>query len=444
MSTSTAALRHGQDLMSDGSARGFRTSFPWQFRRFFSRQRHWLILCLATLYLANISSQWREFPDSATYMLLAESLTAGQGYEIHGTPHGKYPPGFPVYLSLMYRMGLGDMLTLNIFMCGMSFLALYCSYKLLRLLAHPLSALVATLVCGFLFELYRVTGAQLSDVPFLLLISSGLWLLLKGLRERSGWMEAAAVILVVSCWVRVLGIPLCLGIVCGILLSARRYEWTRAIRAAAILTVGSLGTAFWLFLRDRGSAADRALSSYSTELSAVTNHGPLDWIQQTITNFYHSGSFLSRLLTGQEIPAWLALWILWLPLLVGVAYAFVRKRQWIPILAATAYLGSILILRVPLARYLLPIAPLILLYLGQGIQIIAHAVAERFPLRRRYQSGFVWACAALLIVCNLPKDLRYAYRTHHPARVVLEGRLGCGRDVEISADRLVTRCSICQ
>jgi hypothetical protein len=99
-------------------------------------------------------------------MLLAESLTAGQGYEIHGTPHGKYPPGFPVYLSLMYRMGLGDMLTLNIFMCGMSFLALYCSYKLLRLLAHPLSALVATLVCGFLFELYRVTGAQLSDVPF--------------------------------------------------------------------------------------------------------------------------------------------------------------------------------------------------------------------------------------------------------------------------------------
>jgi hypothetical protein len=82
-----------------------------------------------------------------------------------------------------------------------------------------------------------------------------------------------------------------------------------------------------------------------------------------------------------------------------------------------AYLGAILMVRAPLARYLLPVSPALILFLASGVRLLGRGVKAR-PAA---VTGAVLAGACVLVACNLPKDFRLVYRTHHPDRIALEG-----------------------
>ncbi|MFO7903849.1 MAG: hypothetical protein R6U98_14390 [Pirellulaceae bacterium] len=386
--------------------------------RMLVRRRCWLITAMVVLYAGGISHHWRPFPDSASYLLLAESIAEGNGYAINGQPHGKYPPGLPVYLAVMDRIGLGDMFTLNILMSAIALLALLACYFYLRQLTSPRGAFLATLVIATLFEMYRLSGAQLTDVPFLLLVTAGAGLLLKGQRERSAWMEVGSILLLASCWFRVLGIPVCIATAAGLLLQCPPGQRKRALWNVSALVVGAFIIGFLLFSRDRAVNATVALAgSYSAELSAVTDSKPYEWMWQLSSNFLGSGVALSKFFTGQKLPAAVALIIFWVPIVFG-AIIVGRRGQYVPLFGCVGYLGSILILREPLARYFLPMAPVLILCLGQGLRW-----ATLYFMKGRWRlSTVVTVGALLLMACNLPKDIRRVFRTHHPDWTLMEGR----------------------
>lgn len=64
-----------------------------------------LLLTLCVLFaLVPGRGLWIIDPDAAAYVGLARSLAAGDGYTLAGIPHAKFPPGFPLILSLAVRL----------------------------------------------------------------------------------------------------------------------------------------------------------------------------------------------------------------------------------------------------------------------------------------------------------------------------------------------------
>ncbi len=382
---------------------------------------------IVLLYAGLITSHWHPYPDSAVYLLLARSMREGTGYAIHGFPHGKYPPGIPIYLASMTSMGLGSMLALNTAMVAMGLTALGCAYGMLRELTTIRSAWLITLVLAFCYEGFQLAGAQLSDIPFVMLVNAGLWALLVGFRRSSGWFVLGAVLLAVSCWVRVVGVPLLLAVSVGLLFQAPWGEKRRVLPAITILAVGALAAAAGLFLRDRAVQSVVMTTSYAAELSAITQHGPVQWVWNSVAHAYLTSEHLSRLLTGQRMANLLAVVLFWVPITIGGWRAW-RKKQFIIVLAVVGYLAALFVLSVSIARYLLPMAPLLLLFLGNGVQWLTVRIR-----RRSWQRSTLPVFGALLLVgVNLPKDVRLVYLEHHPDRIVLQG----SQDIYVTADFL--------
>ncbi len=58
----------------------------------------------ALLFTAPGRGYWVIDPDASAYVGLARSLVAGDGYTLQGIPHAKFPPGFPLLLSIAIRL----------------------------------------------------------------------------------------------------------------------------------------------------------------------------------------------------------------------------------------------------------------------------------------------------------------------------------------------------
>jgi len=59
-----------------------------------------IILSLFLIAIITIDNSWLIDPDSAAYVGLSKSILEGDGYSFSGIPHTKYPPLFPLILSL--------------------------------------------------------------------------------------------------------------------------------------------------------------------------------------------------------------------------------------------------------------------------------------------------------------------------------------------------------
>src|SRR5947208_11776152 len=87
---------------------------------------------LVLLYLTSVSPHWFITSDSALYLMLGQSLAGGNGYTLSGQPHVHVPPGYPLLLAAMIRLGLGAMLWLNLAMIGMALVTLWLAYHLVK------------------------------------------------------------------------------------------------------------------------------------------------------------------------------------------------------------------------------------------------------------------------------------------------------------------------
>ncbi len=364
---------------------------------------------IGIFYLALVSSKWQMFPDSACYLLMAQGVCEGQGLSIFGTAQGKYPPGFTLYLAGLLKTGLAWMLVLNGLMVVMALGSLMMSYLLLCEFTTRRWALLSTVVVAMLYKLVMLSVSQLSDVPCLLLIVSGLYCFARGRRDGPWWLAAGVLLLLIAGWFRVVGIPLAIGAAVGLL-----FERSQASRSAIWLSVvtlvaGSLITGGWLYQRDRAlqTVAVAAPATYAHSVTPLLESGPAEQIARPLWHAYQGGPFLAQFLTGQQMSPAMALVLFWLPGLAGAAWA-VTRRQYLLVFATAGYLGAVLLVDPPITRYYLPIAPILVLYLVYGIRAIARRAGARPALAANLAIALLMVCVA----ANVPKNLRQLYRQH--------------------------------
>lgn len=371
--------------------------------------RRWLavlVVALGTLYAASWSEQWYLSPDSAMYLLLGDSLASGEGYRLGGVPHAKYPPGFPLLLAGMQLAGLGSVPWLNAVMLGLGLAVLALSYRLLAG-KGPGWLVMTTIAClGVNFELYRASRMLLSDVPFILMALAGVYCLQRGSNGQRGWLATGTVLLVACTWVRLVGIALAVGAAVAIAIK----NWNgntrrRTLICAAILVVGSLSTAAYWGWRASHLAASHTGKSYAAEMSELTGREASGWLYDPVLNLYGTGEEISRLLIAQTLPCWLAWLLFGVPIAIG-CFRSVRQGDLLWAFVVLAYVSGIVVVRTPIVRYLMPVAPFLMWYFFSGLeQLCEWGTARRAAI-------VTMGVAAAVVGANLPKDLWLAYGAH--------------------------------
>lgn len=398
-------------------------------------RRRFALAGLVALYLAGISGHWYITSDSAHYLMLGRNLSEGRGYTLFDQPHGKFPPGFPLWIAGMTRLGLGEMLWLNASMVAAGLATLWMSYRLLCRMAPEPLALTLTLALGLGYEMFLNSVRQLSDVPFMLLVTAGLWAYVRvSTRSQSAteppgipvadqpprsagseavlqprdvvWLLCGTAALVASCWVRIVGLPLAVAAGAALVLERRRIPRRWSLANLAVLFAGLATTTASLYALDQWARQELNTASYNAEMDKLAARTPLEVMAGPLVNVYRTGPELFRLFSGQEMPAPLAL-LLFVPLVIGMT-RYARSGHWTGMAAVVGYTAAILFLRPMLVRYLLPVAPLLLLYTVTGLRYLA---TVRFPVPARARIvGLAAMC--LVALSSLPKDLRLVAALH--------------------------------
>jgi hypothetical protein len=358
-----------------------------------------------------VSPTWLPTPDSALYLLLGRSLAQGHGYALDGQPHAYVPPGYPLFLAALERVSLGSMLCLNVAMGIVGVLSVWMSYKLVSQLAsRPVALLVAGLL-GFNSLLHVMSALQLSDMPFTLLVLTGLYFFLRGLRGKRRALEWGTLAILASCWVRVAGVALAVACAVGLLLQPRSTSRLRVGGNVAALLAGvaaTLGVFYAQYQQSLSTNHSLPPASYMAGVQALVAEpvGALLW--RTLVNVYESAAEIPRFLLGHKGHPLPALVICLTPLLVGVGRRL-WHREFLIALAVAGYAGGI-VLNLPAgARYLLPVAPLLLLYYLEGVSILL----DWRPRIRRWAPYVLLVFVAGFVAINGIKGLYVLYKNEH-------------------------------
>ena len=149
-------------------------------------------------------------------------------------------------------------------------------------------------------------------------------------------------------------------------------------------------------------------SSYLSSSANLLSRSPSQWITQPCLNFLKTGQSLAILFTAQRHAALgLLVAVLWIPTMIGLIQAL-RRREYLGACITAGYLASVLLKRPLLPRYLLPIAPFLVLYYIHGIQWLIELRISWRPYGRRIALASLCLFAAL----NAPRTVTSVVRIH--------------------------------
>lgn len=114
---------------------------------------------------------WRPWvlmqPDGSFYLALADSLRQGDGYAIAGVPHRGYPPVFPALLAVVRCAGTGTFRPVNLLVAGCGLGALVACYWLISQNCNGLRRFALAFLIAASPAVLVFNGHLLSEVPFL-------------------------------------------------------------------------------------------------------------------------------------------------------------------------------------------------------------------------------------------------------------------------------------
>src|SRR5580704_15098335 len=215
-----------------------RRALPWLGLAFI------LILYLISIRRLHPTNFFGLTQDDTIYFSSAQALAAGRGYilpSIPGTPPAtKYPILYPWILSWIWRWNpsfpsnVADAVAFTV-ACGLAYVVL--AFAFLRRLAGigDAEALLLTAFCALHPTILFYSASVLTDIPFSALALAALLVADRAMRRESSTAAGRGVLGAISCAVltgcsllmRVLGVPIALGIFLAAL-------WRRAWKQAAI------------------------------------------------------------------------------------------------------------------------------------------------------------------------------------------------------------------
>lgn len=160
-----------------------------------SRLKRWLflaILLLATgsrFYFALRLENKIIWSDEQKNFRLAQNLASGAGYELSGgRPTAIIPPGYPLFLSGLHRIGLGEVHQIRLTQVLISILTiLLCTY-LARWLMGSAAAWGTLLLCGFYPYFIFLPGTILATTLYCMLLIAAVLIYLKALTANNNNM----------------------------------------------------------------------------------------------------------------------------------------------------------------------------------------------------------------------------------------------------------------
>jgi hypothetical protein len=373
--------------------------------------RRYAVAVILVWFGLGVSSTWLPTPDSALYLMLGRSIAQGHGYALDGQPHAYVPPGYPLVLAALERCGLGSMLCLNLAMGIIGLLSVWTSYLLVcELASRPVAFVVASLL-GFNSLLHVMSALQLSDMPFTLLVLIGLYGLVRGLRGEKWALEWGTLAILASCWVRVAGVALAVACAFGLLLQPRSTSrWRVAGNVAALLSGVAVTLVIFSVQYQNCLQAEHSLppASYMAGVRALLAQPVATLIGRAFANAYESAAEMPRFLMGLQGNPIGGLAICLAPALVGVARRL-KRREFLIAFAAAGYAAGI-VMNLPAGpRYLLPVAPLLILYYLEGLSVLL----DCHPRIRRWAPQVLLIFVATFVALNGFKGAYVFYRNEH-------------------------------
>ena len=372
---------------------------------------------LALLHLILALLAFRQSPftggDDAAYISLGQSLLHGRGYtdiwDPAGHPHTQYPPVFAAIVAVGLAAGLGPDVGLKLMMVCFSALAVFASCVFLCRVTTRGVAFWAGFFIAISPEIIRIGQAVLSDVPFWIFSVLALILWLRADVERTaagsepGEMKvtdvgAAAAATLAAYFTRTAGLPLLLAVFLWLVLR-------KQTRALVIMAASALPLILLWAYRSHVEGG----SGYLSTLVAVDPYNPSlgtaglrDLAERIGTNASaYASRHLSWVVFGNPTNGL----VFGIPFSLAVLLGWARRIRnpslseiWFPL-----YLGLLLLWPATWSgsRFLLPVIPLIALYVAETVGMIAAMTS--FP---KVIGATVVVTGALVISTALRQEVR--------------------------------------
>jgi len=345
--------------------------------------------------------------DNFWYMILGEGLRNGDGYRDFWLPtaplHTRYPPVYPLLLAVIGWLS-NSVIAFKALSLACTTTAVGFTYALARRRTGDAGlALAAALLVAVAPAIVEYSHWELSEAPFLVLVTISLYAFARDPGGRDLWVFAGGSAAALAAYLtRSAGLPLLLAIAVALALGKhwRRLGWFAG--AAALVMLG-----WWLYVRS--AAAEGAAYAtygqtffdrdpYRPELGRVTI---LDLAGRVVDNLkVYALSAWPQTIGGRDVGRGLGTGF---SLLLGgavLAGALRRvRRPGVLELFAVAYVGVILLW--PQAwsdqRFLVPLVPLAALYLTEAIDWALHGQTGRL----RPAHGVIGICVAFALLANL-------------------------------------------
>ena len=353
-----------------------------------SRYTQWVApaaLALLHLFLALLAFRQTPFTggDDAAYISLGQSLLHGHGYiniwDPARQPHTQYPPVFPAIVALGLGAGLSPEVGLDLMMVCFSALAVFVSCLLLFRTANRGVAFWAGFFIAISPDIIRNGQAVLSDIPFWIfsILAVILWHRADAARTTRGsepaamnvtLVVAAAAATLAAYFTRTAGLPLLIATFLWLLLRKQ----TRALIIMAACALPLIVLWWYRIHSDGGNGYLVVLAAIDPYSPSLGNAGPSDLAQRIGTNATaYASRHLSWLVFGNPTNGV----IFGIPFSAAVLVGWARriKKHALPELWFPLYLGLLMVWPATWAgsRFLLPVVPLIALYVAEAVGMVA-------------------------------------------------------------------------
>lgn len=196
----------------------------------FFRRNRWVLLFLGVyLLLSILTFDLRLYTggDNATYIILAESLATGRGYNnIHlpeESPHTKFPVGLPLLLSVPLFLFGQNLFVLKCGVLMIGIIGFFFAYRIGALLYKNTVNLVMILYVSIPL-LYVFNHYVLSEIPYLCFSVAAVYLFMKARKNRPVFYYLSFALAVYSYLIRTVGIALVIAMIV-VLLVKKEYQY---------------------------------------------------------------------------------------------------------------------------------------------------------------------------------------------------------------------------
>lgn len=356
--------------------------------------------------------------DDAHYIILAESLSSGQGYELINFPSPQieraFPPGWPILLTPLTFLFPGNYTVLKMLSLGLWLASIFLMYRIFsKRIQSPYLEIVTGLAAlnPLLIGTSVTVMAESAYLFFSLLALHVLDIWKDKAGDKKDWLIVlAAALALYTQLIRTIGIALVIALAVYFLLTRR---WREAGIATSVFVAGAL-LQMWLNLRNGGSVVSAGYESQVFGSSIFEKIGQMGSNTLGYFNQIAAGSlipiFSSRAAAflgnyGLDVLPALVNIVILLLIVFGVFVA-VKNFQMMDIYLVIYVLGILAFWNPNVgsvkARFLIPIIPFLYLYLVQGMAWAAEKITRsRIKYGRRIEAVLFIFIALALIIRNV-------------------------------------------